>query len=434
MSNSTPQKSQSPQIDHVLHTLDFEINRIRSQEKESGWTIWALLGSLATIVWLVLGELKAEGIRWANVLVLILVVCLLIDNVSIFYTMFSQEELPREKGRRYRFSHYLGENRLEIFLGLLRCVALVWIAWYASEFVWPSHALLAYVYYGVAAILLTVGFVWSFLRIPTPVYSSKGVALVTAFFLALFLAVGSWPMVGYFLLVSSDPHGATLAEYRLSFLIATGVLLLLLLTRGARHVSMLASLINVRRALAFGKIDVDTAIQQTDIILTGMRMQDLVQEDLKRLLEYIDQVEEEFAEASKNLDGAEAEIAGLSGQLSPEQEIRVRRTVDSNNQHIEKAEKVREKLVRQLDKFSKRVRRTYILSREGFDAAMEAYSKIGAEGERRRERYHSIRDRTRALAERLKPGPTEGAPLVRTNGVTHKWGQVLNLDIRSILV
>ena len=182
-------------------------------------------------------------------------------------------------------------------------------------------------------------------------------------------------------------------------------------TRSGNEICSNAGFVDKCQArLAFGKIDVDTAIHRTDIILTGMQMQDLVQEDLKRLLEYIDQVEEEFAEASKNLDGVEREIAGLSGQLSPEQEIRVRRTVDSNNQHIAKAEKVRDKLIRQLDKFSKRVRRTYILSREGFDAAMEAYSKIGAEGDRGRERYHRILDRTRALAERLNPGPAETTP------------------------
>ena len=407
MSNSTPQEPYSPRIDHVLQTLDFEIDRIRSQEKESGWTTWAVLGGLATVVWLLLGELNSESIQWANVLVLFLAFSLLFDNVSILFTIFSEEEQPREKGRRYRFSHYLGENRLEILPGLLRCFALIWVAWYASKFVWPSHALLAYVYYGLAAIILALAFVWSFLSIPLRVYSGKWeISLV----MVVFLAVGCWPMVGYFFTVYSGPQGANLAEYRVSILITAAMILLLLLARGTRYVPMLASLINVRRDLAFGKIDVDTAIHRTDIILTGMQMQDLVQEDLKRLLEYIDQVEEEFAEASKNLDVVEREIAGLSGQLSPEQEIRVRRTVDSNNQHIAKAEKVRDKLIRQLDKFSKRVRRTYILSREGFDAAMEAYSKIGAEGDRGRERYHRILDRTRALAERLNPGPAETTP------------------------
>jgi len=406
MSDSTPQESNSPKTDHVLRELDFEIDRIRSREKESGWTIWALLGSLATVTWLLLGELKSETVRWPNVLVLLLVFSLLITNVSFLVGIFAQENFPRERGRRFRFSHYLGENRLQMLLGLLYCFAMGWIAWDASKSVWPSHALLAYVYYGLIAILLTLGLVWSFLNIPLSVGSEWYVALTPA----VLIAVGSWPMVGYFLAVSCGPHSANLTEYRMGILITAAIFLLSLLAQGTRHIPMLSSLIGVRRGLAFGQINVDTAIRQTDIILTGMRMQDLVQEDLKRLLEYIDQVDREFAEASKNLDEAETEIAGLSGQMSPEQEIRVRRTVDSNNQHFENAEKVREKLVRQLHKFSKRVRRTYILSREGFDAAMEAYSKIGAEGERRRERYHRIRDRTRALAERLKPGPTEGAP------------------------
>ena len=215
MSNSTPQESQSPQIDHVLHALEFEIDRIRSREKESGWTIWALLGSLATVVWLLLGELKSEAVRWPNVLVILLVFSLLIANVSFLVGLVAQEKLPREKGRRFRFSHYLGENRLQMLFGLLYCFAMGWIAWDASKSVWPSHALLAYVYYGLIAILLTLGLVWSVLNVPLSVGSEWYVALTAA----VFLAVGSWPMVGYFLAVACGPHSANLAEYRMGILI-----------------------------------------------------------------------------------------------------------------------------------------------------------------------------------------------------------------------
>ena len=56
-SNCTSGKPTEKQIENLLHFLDSEIDYVRDERKQPGWTKWAISGSIATLLWLLLNEL-----------------------------------------------------------------------------------------------------------------------------------------------------------------------------------------------------------------------------------------------------------------------------------------------------------------------------------------------------------------------------------------
>ena len=51
-------RSSDDRIDNLIQLLNKEIENIKDERQQPGWTIWALGGSLATMFWLLLNEIE----------------------------------------------------------------------------------------------------------------------------------------------------------------------------------------------------------------------------------------------------------------------------------------------------------------------------------------------------------------------------------------
>ena len=73
ISQNNLSSSKAPLDEKFLDFLDDEIENVQQEIKKSGWTIWALIGGLASLVWLFLDELGKNDFNFNNILILLLV-------------------------------------------------------------------------------------------------------------------------------------------------------------------------------------------------------------------------------------------------------------------------------------------------------------------------------------------------------------------------
>lgn len=83
----TKDDSFTTEIDRIVHFLEYEVNLRYTQEKIPGWTTWAILGTLASLLWLLFSLLATnKSLSWYNILYITL---LLSISSYFFYFLLS---------------------------------------------------------------------------------------------------------------------------------------------------------------------------------------------------------------------------------------------------------------------------------------------------------------------------------------------------------
>lgn len=121
------QKATTPD---VLQYLNQEINQLLADQKQPGWTVWALLGALATTLWLLSEELGAPSVSVSNSLLLFLVFSISLHILGLLKHMVSQ---PKTRGMeltgRFQFTHHqFGPTRVTGFVVLAELSLFLWIS------------------------------------------------------------------------------------------------------------------------------------------------------------------------------------------------------------------------------------------------------------------------------------------------------------------
>src|SRR5260370_28272671 len=83
----------------MVKLLEFEIGHIRTEQSKPGWTKWALMGGLATTLWLLTLELEQKKIRGRHVIFLFLLLSLSYDSVKLVSSVISKPLPHRSAGR-----------------------------------------------------------------------------------------------------------------------------------------------------------------------------------------------------------------------------------------------------------------------------------------------------------------------------------------------
>lgn len=90
-------KSQRNKYDEKLVSyIDSEISYIQHEVQEPGWTVWAIAGSLATLIWLLMDVFQKQKFDLENALILLLGTNYL---VQILRDIFSNENIILKRKR-----------------------------------------------------------------------------------------------------------------------------------------------------------------------------------------------------------------------------------------------------------------------------------------------------------------------------------------------
>ena len=302
------------EFEHLTELLNAEIDRIRAEESRPGWTMWALLGGLATILWLMVAELEKNTIDLLNVLFLLLLFSLVCDTLREIPLIISGSP-ALSVPLRVKFTRSIFQGRVHSLVALVRSITLIIVTAMIRPFASACYVVAAYVFYVRLALAFAGRFLLSFLRVPSPAPQQD--AEWTAKVLRLLLLVpGIIALFGLSSALLNQKVSPEVFEYRFSGLLVAATLTLLLLAQGQSRAPLLATLMHIRRSLTFGSIDLASAKRQAEVALLGMTVADAFQDDLRRLLldlqqadVFLEAIEQRFQEIRSVLDKSDSEIS-----------------------------------------------------------------------------------------------------------------------------
>jgi hypothetical protein len=281
LSESEPNVSTSFSKEEVLKALDFEIDSIKSEINRLGWTTWALLGSLATIIWLIINNWENFKGNFTNVGLWFFCVIFLIDILNIIDNILLQRKSHTGEIRIYRFKELYSSSRRLFLLNFLMALSLVYLSVILLKNVPPLIRIYSFLFYGGACLIWLFTLIMSFIDFPLV----QGNYKFRTYKLILTLII----LPGFVVLFYCYKTIGTIniLEIKLAFLICTFLFLLKRLSEGNDSKSKMDSLKEIRRDLVFGRLGIQEALKRTDIILLGMNVSQFFQDDIDSLLKLL---------------------------------------------------------------------------------------------------------------------------------------------------
>jgi len=286
--------SNSEEIDRLIGLLESEISRVRDEKSQPGWTTWALIGSLATMLWLLMAELEKHIVYRQNTLFLLLALSLAYDCITSVVSIIKlpaptwhASSKPRS---RFRLAHsVLSSGRSRILIDITRLLFLMVAAAEIQSLLNTPYVVATFFYFGMSAVFMMILFVYSFLEIPLPVGSIRRGVVILLGFLLLIPAILA--LFGFSETLWHQGVSPTAPEWRVGGLLFAITLVLQILAQEQPRTPLLETLIDIRRNLALGLVDLDSARRDTEISLLGMKTADVLQDDLQELLAELGQMD-----------------------------------------------------------------------------------------------------------------------------------------------
>lgn len=327
--------------DKLAQYLDYEIELIRNEIQQPGWTKWAVSGSLAAVGWLMIDEFEKGGFLLNTILIWLIVISLVVDVVSMFSSLINEASSLSgfSKSRFFITSQLVGSNRLSIlfydfrFLSMLLFFSMV--VPQISRFV----SSIFYLFYGYLALVYIAILFLSFLRIPLPMSNSlKGGMKNQKVFAWILLLVGILSFVGILQIIPA-PSGA-LAEFRLACLVAIAYYLLYLIVRVGNTSPLMSSLIEIRRGLLFDRIDYEFAKEQAEVAIIGLKLSHVLQKYVGDLMALYEDMNNEIRAVTIQVNAVDKILKNSKGKLSEEDKEIFTSLMASAKIHVREATKI----------------------------------------------------------------------------------------------
>jgi hypothetical protein len=341
----------------LIQLLEFEINQIRAEETRPGWTVWALLGGLASAFWLLTLEIEKSSISLINIALLFLLFSLIYDCIDLIQFVIMPSAPNKASGFRYYLPRVnLSQSRLSFLVEIMRLIILIAIAAWLRQVIGHPYAYAVYLLYGIIALSCVFGLGLSLLNFPLP-YSLPSGDRVTSGLYVFSLLVSMFALVGLFRVLASGAVVVSASDYRIGGLGLTIILLLRVLSKGQVKTPLLRTLVEIRRELAFGRMDLDSAQRQTEIALMGMTVSDVFQDDIAKILEDWERLNVQIESATKEI----LVITSVTGNevgfsiLTEEQKTLIKVMNESVIGHLHKAGVILQQESSKFDKLSEKV-------------------------------------------------------------------------------
>jgi hypothetical protein len=126
------------------------------------------------------------------------------------------------------------------------------------------------------------------------------------------MAIGNLvPAVAYSYSLFSSPIGVSVDDFRIAALLLVMVCLLRILGTLRTKTPILESLIKIRREFLLGHVNTSTAVQQVEIALEGLRVDDILQEEVGGMLYLWSSAGAEIQKASEKIAAIQASVQAI---------------------------------------------------------------------------------------------------------------------------
>jgi hypothetical protein len=360
------------EIDRIIHLLDFEIDRLRSEARQPGWTKWALIGGVGTCGWLFLSELSDKAVSWPNVVVVFLVASIVWDMCQFLIAVLGISEEARSSETRVILSKtLLGRRRFSALFDLVRVCVLLSIG---SKVLPSGFVRLCFcLWYGTFAVTLLFGVFISFFEFPLPAGRAK-TNLPTIVFGVVLFGCGLVSIFGIAQKLSVLERLPSVYEWRTAVLIFAIVTLVGFLVRTEGE-PLLHSLVVIRQDLGLGKINIESAKEQIDVALAGLTIDQMFHKDVSEILGYLSSVNAEMDEVSKEYAMIEEKKAAGQGLVENENTV-IEALKRSCRNRLESIEKTIDLVHNRMAKMNKKMWSVRLLAPLSEEKVQEVAKKV----------------------------------------------------------
>lgn len=296
--------------------LNSEIESLRNEIQRPGWTTWALTGALAALVWVLISLVEQGHYSLRAVASILLVISLLDYAYAPIRVLISPSLTVQQLRGRIIPARLLSANipGLILIAAQLVFVTIV-ISRLSTELgsVATSISLAAVSFLLLSTMIANIAII---ARFPVVLSSGNRVASALLVVWSGLMLLSVWYHIR-FLWIS--PGGATVYDVRFAIVIAAIFFLCLKLISVPRGAFTLDVLTNIRRELMLERIELGTAIEQADIVLTGDRASKLLESYIAKLLSLYRDASVELRKSVSCIEEIEKSMPEIEGKLSPEQ-------------------------------------------------------------------------------------------------------------------
>ncbi len=231
--------------EEFINFLDSEITSLRSEIQRPGWTTYAILGSIAALVWLLLYEIQIGKFYPKNVAGIILVIWLIFSlcmNVSFLINPSRSIRKPKE---RFVPGYLISTERSILILLTGLQIFFIFVIIDFSPDVISLATIMAYFVISGSLLALVIIIAITFTNTPIPLNRTSNMQTKIGYTLSAIIS--TIPLWFYIKFLFISPGTANIFDLRFAILLAAIYYLTLLLMLRSRGNLTLDSLITIKR-------------------------------------------------------------------------------------------------------------------------------------------------------------------------------------------
>jgi hypothetical protein len=363
----------------MIELINREMDQIESERKRPGWTNWALLGALTTLFWAFVKELPFKYINWQNVGLLFFTLSMTIECVRSFPLKPTTQNGGTPKEPRFLISPFFGHVRVSLLMSLIQASLLLYISIHLKQDIMILAKISTWILLGVIILAIIGAIILSYCKFPYPNFQKRKLSTWTLIILSALLIVS---LFGYWNVLVHDISILEASDLKIAMMLMLVTYVFVLLADLQISSPILPSLISIRRDLALDKIDIDSATRQLDIAFSGMKVEDLLQENVKEILDYLDAANRIWIEMTHSFKTIESFIPAVPSDLIKAEFSRnleaIKALIHVNKKHSTNLNDIQNKLKDKIIIYTKLAMRIESMDIRAANAITEVTNKIDA--------------------------------------------------------
>lgn len=266
-----------------------EINNIDKENRKPGWTIWAILVSLSTLVWLLFNSLENNVFYVKNIIINIVIFCFLFDFLSLVLVLLGKK--GEAKNKFFYANEGLTSSRISLIFIIAKYSILIILI---NNSVFNINLIFIKFTFFINLIFVFITFVLSFIKFPLFSQEKRSIYLIilySIFYLFIFYKI-----------VIQFPNIINLFclnDMKISLIICAIYYLLYLLSRNFnnKNINSQSLLMNLRKDLVLKKDNLNDIRDRLEIIIDGLKISAIFQEYTNKYIS----ISEDAIQISENI-------------------------------------------------------------------------------------------------------------------------------------
>jgi hypothetical protein len=321
---------------NIIDYLNEEIEHIRSEKLEPGWTVWAIIATISSLAWLLLDEIESHPVHMETILFLLGIASyLLIISSEISSVVVRQDKGPSETRFKLMGSFL---KRLDPLVFIVRHLAIIGITFLLHSKVNPIVNILAYALnlYLIGLIL----FIWL-----SVIYFENRINLFTKAFervkrfnldVLIIILISAYVVWSYISAAIANHLPVAMSDIRIVGIVFGILYLARVLSRIQTKSPFLEQLIEIRRNYRLGKIDTPTTKRRIDETLFGLSFQEVTRQHVGTVVLHITSAEQEVMAATKTIGKLDEYYTDAGSKLSKGDQGKMRALNKATFTHLKK--------------------------------------------------------------------------------------------------